>query len=187
MRMRVLATLATLLLTAGCGQASPPLAGHAVATGAAASTVRPTVPSEVAHAIERFSKFEGRKVSVKRLPMSDGRSASELRVRLNAADKALLVQLYRLFPRPIEPEAYPAGLVERSREHLTTLYRFHFPDREPLDAGRVEAEMMTKVYRDGDGEIIAYESWMPGDDFQVAGKYDLKGRILKVDLEVWEN
>lgn len=187
MRLRVLPTMLILLLASGCGQTPAPTAFQAEALAGRAASARPEMPADLAEAIQRFSRFERRKVTARRLPMSDGRSASELSVRLSAADKALLVQLYRLFPRPVAPEAYPAGLVERSREHLTTLYRLQFPDRAPLEPTRVQEDMMTRAYRDGEGTIIAYESWIPGDDFQIAGKYDLEGRILKVDLEAWEN
>jgi hypothetical protein len=61
------------------------------------------------------------------------------------------------------------------------------PTAAVLDPTRLKTEIRTRVYRDGEENVLAYESWLVGDNYQLFGKYDLKGRILKVDIETWTN
>jgi hypothetical protein len=125
-------------------------------------------------------------VTAANVKLNDGRGAAELRVRLNAADRALLVQLYRLHPHAVEPATFPAGLVERTTRHLATLHHFKLATQPELSPARIQTEMRTRTYTDGEGTVLAYESWLVGDNYQLFGKYDLKGRILKIDLETWQ-
>lgn len=177
-----------LLFTVGCGQLAPtpattPAGGFA-ARGVAPS---PEVPAEVSTALERFTKQERRQVKARHVPLNEGRGAAELYVRLSPEDRALLVQLYRLHPRPLDAAEFPAGLVDRAYDHMATLYRFKFPDAKPLDPQRLREVVKTRCYRDGEGNVLAYESFLSGEDHMLFGKYDLKGRILKIDIETWEN
>jgi hypothetical protein len=179
MSSRALLTLLSAAFLAGCGQAAP--AGTArvpVAVEAAATTA-------LKGDLTRFTREDGRKITAKRVPMSDGRGACELRAPLSPEEQTLLVQLYRLHPRAVGAETFPAGLVERTKRHLTTLHAFAFPKAARLAPATLAAEMRTRVYRDGDGTVLAYESFLVGENFQLFGKYDLQGRILKVDIETW--
>ena len=178
--------LATALL-AGCGQAGPAVRPAPAPDQVAARSVAAPVPPEVTEALTRFAKQERRKVNARHVQLSGDKGAAELYVRLMAADRTLLVQLYRLHPRPLDPAEFPEGLVERAYEHLSTLYRFKFPEAAPLDPARLRSEMRTRCYRDGDGNVMAFESFLTGDNYMAFGKYDLKGRILKIDLETWTN
>jgi hypothetical protein len=177
-------------LLVGCGQTAPatrPAPAPDFSSVVAARASAAPVPSEVSEALTRVAKYEKRLVKARHVALNDGKGAAELYVRLSAADRSLLLQCYRLHPRPLDPAEFPAGLVDRAYEHLTTLHRFKFPDATPLDPARLRAEMRTRCYRDGDGNIMAFESYLTGDNYMAFGKYDLKGRILKVDIETWVN
>lgn len=186
--MRRLSTLLLFsALLVGCGQNGPVTRPAPAPDFQAASAPASPVPPEVTEALTRFTKQERRLVKARHVQLSADRGAAELYVRLSAADRALLVQLYRLHPRPLEPVEFPEGLVERAYEHLITLHRFKYPEAAPLDPARLRAEMRTRCYRDGDGNVMAFESFLTGDTYMAFGKYDLKGRILKVDIETWTN
>jgi hypothetical protein len=183
MRNPLVALLITGLVLSGCAHAGAPTAAT---TSAAAVDALATKDPAVLAALATFTQEEGRKVTAANVKMSDGRGAAELRVRLNETDKALLVQLYRLHPHAIDPAQFPTGLVERTTRHLATLHNFKLPGTPALDPSRLATEMKTRTYNDGEGNILAYESWLVGDNYQLFGKYDLKGRILKIDIETWQ-
>jgi hypothetical protein len=185
MRQRLIAFAFAGFLLAGCAHAGAPTATTQVSTSEEAMAAKQTDPALVA-ALAEFAKEEGRKVTAANVPLSDGRGAAELRVRLNETDKALLVQLYRLHPHAIDAAQFPAGLVERTVKHLATLHHFKLPTAPVLDPSRLTTEIKTRTYNDQEGNILAYESWLVGDNYQLFGKYDLKGRILKVDMETWQ-
>lgn len=182
MLVRALLVLVSAAALAGCAKSLP--IGAAAPFGAAmeaAAKADPVLKADLA----RFTKQEGRKVTAKAIPMSGGLGAAELRVPLSPEEQALLVQLYRLHPRAVPAEQFPAGLIARTRDHLLALHRFGLPRAPRLDPGALGAEMRTRVYRDGDGKTLAYESFLASDTFQLFGKYDLQGRILKVDIETF--
>ncbi|MNT14641.1 hypothetical protein D3C72_1496560 [compost metagenome] len=187
MRQLLLVALASGLLLAGCGQAGTAPVGAGAAATLAASAAKPKLPAEVADALARFSKQEGRKVTAKTTPMNLGRGQAEFLVRLSAADQSMLVQLYRLHAQRLDASEFPAGLVDRSVDHLAAIHRYTFADQPAWEPSRLKTEMRTRCYRDGDGSLLAYESWLVGDNYQAFAKYDLKGRILKVDMVTWEN
>lgn len=176
-----------LLFTVGCGQIAPIPTHSGGEFAARSATPSPAVPAEVSEALARFTKQERRQVKARHVPLNEGRGAAELFVRLSAEDRALLVQLYRLHPRPLDPAEFPAGLVDRAYDHLAALYRFKFPHAQPLDPKRLREVVKTRCYRDGDGNVLAFESFLSGDDHMLFGKYDLEGRILKIDIETWQN
>lgn len=164
----------------GCGRVAGPVG---VASGATAVEAQAKLSKDLAEALAKFSQEEGRKVTAHRVPMNGGRGACELKVPLPQEDAQLLLQLYRLHARNLDPKEYPAGLVERSKRHLETLYRFTF---KGASLGKlVETDMRTRCYRDGEGKLLAYETWLPQDSYQLFAKYDLQGRIMKVDIETW--
>ena len=175
MRHSLLAILITGATLAGCGQLGTPSAGVPTAGDLAAQAAKPG------------AKKEGRKVTAKHVPMNEGRGAAELRVPLSAEEQALLVQLYRLHARPLPPAEFPAGLIERSSEHLAVLHAFKLPGEPAWEPSRVRQELKSRCYRDGEGNILAYETWLVGDTYQMFGKYDTQGRILKIDIETWTN
>lgn len=183
MRNPLIALLVTGLVLTGCAHAGAPTATAPTAVSADALATKDPI---IVAALEKFTQEEGRKVTAANVKMNDGRGAAELRVRLNETDKALLVQLYRLHPHAIDPAQFPAGLVERTTRHLATLHNFKLPGTPALDPTRLATEMKTRTYNDQEGNILAYESWLVGDNYQLFGKYDLKGRILKVDMETWQ-
>jgi len=176
-----LATLAAALL-AGCVQPGP-MAAPRTADALSAQAVDPALKA----ALAAFTKEEGRKVQAKNVPMNEGRGAAELRVSLSPEEQTLLVQLYRLHPRAVPASEFPAGLLARTQAHLVTLHGFKLPKATRLSQERLATELRTRVYRDGDGQTLSYESFVAGEDFSLYGKYDLKGRILKVDVETWKN
>lgn len=182
MPVRALLVLVTASLLAGCAQGAPTgaTASRAAVLGAAAAT-DPALRGD----LTRFTKEEGRRVTAKHIPMNEGRGAAELRVPLSPEEQTLLVQLYRLHPRAVTADQFPQGLVERTMAHLQTLHRFKLPAAPRLQPGALATEMRTRVYRDGDGKTLAYESFVASDTFQLFGKYDLQGRILKVDVETF--
>lgn len=184
---RIASLLLFTALLAGCGQAGPVTRPAPAPDFKAMAAPAAPVPSEVTEALARYTKYEKRMVKARHVKLSDDKGAAELYVRLSAEDRALLVQLYRLHPRPLDPSEFPAGLVDRAYEHLLTLHRFKFPDAKPLDPARLRAEMRTRCYRDGEGNVMAFESFLTGDNYMAFGKYDLKGRILKIDIETWTN
>lgn len=184
---RLTCLLALTALLAGCGQSGPATRPAPAPDFVAAHAATAPVPPEVNEALTRFAKQEKRLVKARHIKLSDDKGAAELYVRLSAADRALLVQLYRLHPRPLDPAEFPEGLVDRAYEHLSTLYRFKFPEAAPLDPARLRSEMRTRCYRDGEGNVMAFESFLTGDHFMAFGKYDLEGRILKIDIETWTN
>lgn len=164
----------------GCGRAA---GSTGVAPTTTSAEAMAKLSKEVAEALAKYSQEEGRKVTAHRVPMNGGRGACELKVPLNAEDAQLLLQLYRLHARNLDPKEYPAGLVERSKLHLETLHRFTF---KGASLGKlVETDMRTRCYRDGEGKLLAYETWLPQDTYQLFAKYDLQGRIMKVDIETW--
>lgn len=191
MRRSVWALSVVMLLVSGCGHAAVPSAsgsamGAIAAAAAKKGTGAGTASPEVRNALSGFSKQEGRKVDARQIEMNEGRGAAELYVSLNTEDRLLLRQLYRLNPRPLEAAKFPEGLLERSKAHLATLYRFKFPQGAPLEPTRLASEVRTRQYVDSFGDPLAYETWLVGDNFQLFGKYDLKGRLLKIDIETWE-
>lgn len=187
MRRPLLALLVSSLLLAGCGQAATVSAHGAHAQGLAAQAAKPSAKKALTEALARFTQHEGRKVTAKNVTMNEGRGAAELRVPLSPDEKALLVQLYRLHAQRIDASEFPAGLLERSSEHLAVLHHFKLPTAPAWEPTRVRETVRTRCYKDGDGNIIAYEAWLPEDTYQIFGKYDLQGRILKVDIETWTN
>lgn len=179
--MRAAAALMLAIALAGCGRLAP--AVPAAEAGLAASAKR---DAALAKLLKRFGAEEGRRVSARHVPMNQGRGAAELTVRLSAEEQALLVQLYRLHPRPIPAGDFPAGLLERASEHLAALHRFKLPSAERLDPARLRAALKTRRYTDGEGGTLAFESFYTGETFMMFGKYDTAGRILKIDIETWE-
>jgi hypothetical protein len=175
------AALAAAVL-AGCahpGLVAAPQLGKALSAQAA----KPPLTA----ALAAFTKEEGRKVQAKNVPMNEGRGAAELCVPLSPEEQTLLIQLYRLHPRAVPASEFPAGLLARTQAHLVTLHGFKLPKATRLSKERLATEMRTRVYRDGDGQTLSYESFVSGEDFSLYGKYDLQGRILKVDVETWTN
>ena len=183
MPVRALLVLVSAAMLAGCGHPGP--AGSATASRAAALAASARIDAALKADLARFSKEEGRKVSAKDVKMNQGLGAGELRVPLSPEEQTLLVQLYRLHPRAVPADQFPAGLIARTRAHLASLHRFKLPAAPRLDPGALATEMRTRVYRDGDGQTLAYESFVATDTFQLFGKYDLQGRILKVDIETF--
>lgn len=182
MPVRALLVLVSAALLAGCAHGAPTGAadGRSSALSASAAVDR-VVKADLA----RFSKEEGRRVTAKHIPMNEGRGAAELRVPLTPEDQTLLVQLYRLHPRAVPQDQFPQGLIARTMAHLVSLHRFKLPAQPRLDPGALATEMRTRVYRDGDGKTLAYESFVATETYQLFGKYDLQGRILKVDIETF--
>lgn len=185
MRQPLLAILVSGLLLAGCGQVGVGSADAPRAAELAALAAKPTVKKAHAAALARFTQQEGRKVTSKLVPMNEGRGAAELRVPLSPAEKSMLVQLYRLHAQRLDASEFPEGLLARSSEHLSVLHRFKFPDGPAWEPQRVREALKPRCYRDGDGNIIAYETWLVEDTYQIFGKYDTQGRILKIDIETW--
>ena len=187
MRFSVALVLASVVVMAGCGQL--PTADWGAPAGGVPLAARALDPGkqDFSRTLARFSQHEGRRVTARHVPMNEGRGAAELVVPLSPEDQTLLVQLYRLHARPLPGAEWPAGLVERASEHLTALHGFKKPDAPAWTPERVRQAMRTRCYRDGDGEVLAYESYLVGEDYMMFGKYDLKGRILKIDIETWTN
>lgn len=179
---RVLLIALAAAVMGGCAHPLP-VAAPALGSTLAAMAADPQLKANLA----RFTKQEGRKVLARHVPMNEDRGAAELKVMLSPDDQTLLVQLYRLHPRAVPASEFPAGLIDRTRAHLALLHRFKLPKATRLSPDRLTAEMKTRVYRDGDGKTLAFESFLTGEDFSLYGKYDLKGRILKVDVETWKN
>lgn len=182
MLSRALLVVVSAATLAGCAKGLP--TGAVAPRGAAvqaAAKADPLLKADLA----RFTKEEGRKVTAKAISMNQGLGAAELRVPLSPEEQTLLVQLYRLHPRAVPATDFPAGLVERTTAHLASLHRFGLPQAPRLEPGALATEMRTRVYRDGDGKTLAYESFVATDTFQLFGKYDLQGRILKVDIETF--
>lgn len=182
MPVRALLVLVSAAFLAGCSHGAP--AGAPVAR-AAMMAAQARVDAALKAELARFSKEEGRKVTAKDVKMNQGLGAGELRVPLSPEEQTLLVQLYRLHPRAVPADQFPAGLIERTKAHLASLHRFKLPSAPRLEPGALATEMRTRVYRDGDGKTLAYESFVATDTFQLFGKYDLQGRILKIDIETF--
>ncbi len=183
MPVRALLVLVSAALLAGC--AAPGVPTHAVPSRGAALDMAAAADPALKADLARFTKEEGRRVTAKHIAMNEGRGAGELRVRLSPEEQTLLVQLYRLHPRAVPAEQFPKGLIDRTMAHLVTLHRFKLPAAPRLAPGTLATEMRTRVYRDGDGKTLAYESFVASETFQLFGKYDLQGRILKIDVETF--
>lgn len=175
--------LALVAALAGCAHPAPAAAPQAAGLMAAQAAMDPALKA----ALATFTKEEGRKVQAKNVPMNEGRGAAELRVPLSPEEQTLLVQLYRLHAKAVPASDFPAGLIARTQAHLIALHGFKLPKATRLSKAQLATEMKTRVYRDGDGKTLSYESFVPGADFSLYAKYDLQGRILKVDIETWRN
>ena len=179
---RALLILVSAAMLAGCARgAAPGAVTRPAGSFEAAARMSPGLKADLA----RFSREEGRQVTTRNVKMNEGRGAAELRAPLSPAERTLLVQLYRLHPRAVAAGQFPAGLIARTQAHLAALHSFKLPASPRLEPGRLAQELRTRVYRDGDGKTLAYESFLVGDNFQLFGKYDLAGRLLQVDLETF--
>lgn len=173
---------ASVALLAGCGMAP---AGTAADGSALAAAAKPKVEPEVENALSRFTEAEGREVSARHVTETNnpGGSASELYTRLAPQERSLLLQLYRLHPKPLAESEWPKGLRERAVAHFEALYRFHYGAAAPK--GLIAKALQTRCYRDGENNVLAYESYWIAEKAQLFGKYNLKGKILKIDIEAW--
>jgi len=179
-----LATSALVLLTlAGCGHAALP-AAPTVAARASAMADAPAL--DLTTALARFTKQERRKVTATHLTPTDGKGGANLTVPLSARDQSMLVQLYRLNPMPVDAAQFPAGVLDRAADQMAVLHHFELPKDEALSASDMRAKLRSRGYFDGSQKIMAYEAFLKGSNYQLAAKYDLKGRLLKVDMDTWQ-
>jgi hypothetical protein len=175
---------ALLLLTlAGCGHAPLPAVS---ATGAGVAAMADAPALDLATALARFTKQEKRKVTATHLLPTDGKGGATLTVPLSARDKTMLVQLYRLNPMPVDPAQFPAGVLDRAADQIAVLHHFELPKDEALDATAMRAKLRPRGYFDGEQKIMAYEAFVKNGNYQLAAKYDLKGRMLQVDMNTWQ-
>jgi hypothetical protein len=181
MRHALFALMALTL--AGCGHATLPAAPSAPSALAAMAEV-PALDLQAA--LARFTKQEKRKVTATHLVPTDGKGGATLTVPLSAKDKSMLVQLYRLTPRPVDPAAFPAGVLDRAADQLAVLHHYELPKDEALDATAMRAKLRSRGYFDGEDKVMAYEAFMKNGNYQLAAKFDLKGRLLKVDMDTWQ-
>ncbi|MDB5101530.1 MAG: hypothetical protein JWM80_5951 [Cyanobacteria bacterium RYN_339] len=181
--MRHVVSALLLLTLAGCGHAALPAAsleaGRAVA-------LAETPALDLTAALARFTKQEKRKVTATHLQPTDGKGGATLSVPLSAKDKTMLVQLYRLNPLPVEPDQFPAGVLERAADQIAVLHHFELPGDEALDAAAMRTKLRPRGYFDGDQKLMAVEAFMKNGTYQLAAKYDLKGRLLQVDMITWQ-
>lgn len=177
--------LASVLLAAtlaGCAHGAP----TASAVAASALAVRDASPLDLQTALTRFTKSEGRKVSAAQVPMNNGHGGATLTVPLSLTEQQELVQLYRLNPRPSDVATWPKGLMDRAADEIAVLHHFGLPADAAFDAAAAKAQIKPRQYMDGQGKVWAYEAFYNGGSYRLAGKYDLKGRMLQVDMDVWQ-
>lgn len=170
-----------ILTLAGCGHAALPAAPSAPGVLAAMADTL-----DLKAALARFTQQEKRKVTATHLVPSDGKGGATLSVPLSAKDRSMLVQLYRLNPMPVDAAQFPAGVLDRAADHLAVLHHFELPKDEALDAAAMRAKLRSRGYFDGEQKVLAYEAFMKNGTYQLAAKYDLKGRLLQVDMNTWQ-
>lgn len=181
-----ISAIACAVWLAGCSSAMVPTSPQAKVSHLSRAAAVLPAGLDITASLARFSLFEGKKVTAKHIPMNDGRGAAELNVPLTPDEKSLMEQLYRLHPRPVPAGQYPEGLLQRTAEHLAVLHHFKLPGSPELVPGTLVTTLKARCYKDGEGKIIAFESFQTGTNFMLFGKYDLQGHILKIDVETWK-
>ena len=59
------------------------------------------------------------------------------------------------------------------------------PDATPLKAEDVQKVAKPRQYMQGNGKVWAFETFYQGPNYRILGKYDLRGRIMQVDMDIF--